>query len=94
MEAAVGGTWRQRPAARGGSARRRVEADPLAGAGVSPAGELQDPIAYLFFILDLIALSFLSRGLIAFIFFVQCPLCKKLILNSHSPPNNISVRLI
>jgi hypothetical protein len=35
----TGGAWRQRPPARGGSGRRRVKADPLAG--VSPAGELQ-----------------------------------------------------
>jgi hypothetical protein len=71
-----------------------VEANPLAGNGVSPADELQDPIAFLFFILDPIAFSFLSRGLIAFIFSVQGSLCKKFILNSHSPLNNISVRLI
>jgi hypothetical protein len=70
-----------------------VEADPLAGAGVSPASgrpaSCRDPIAFLFFILDLIAFSFLFSGLIAFIFSVQGPLCKNFILNSHNPPNNI-----
>jgi hypothetical protein len=64
-----------------------MEADPLTGAGVWPAGELQGPDC--FFILDLIAFSFLFRGLIAFIFSVQGPLCKNFILNSHNPPNNI-----
>jgi hypothetical protein len=90
VEAAAGGAWRNRMAARGGgSPRRRWRL-----AGVWPADELQDAIAFLFFILDLIAFLFLSRGLIAFIFSVQGPLCKNLILNSHSPPNNILVRLI
>jgi hypothetical protein len=42
----------------------------LAGAGVWPAGELQGPDWFLFFVLDLIAFSFLFRGMIAFIFSV------------------------
>jgi hypothetical protein len=81
-------------AGRRGAAGHGAEANPLAGAGISPAAELQDPIAFLFFILVPIAFSFLSRGLIAFIFSVQGPLCKNLFLNTHSPPNNISLRLI
>jgi hypothetical protein len=46
----------------------RVEAAPLAGVGVWPAGEPQDPIAFCFFVLDSIAFSFLFRDLIAFYF--------------------------
>jgi hypothetical protein len=65
-----------------------VEAAPLAGAGIWPAGE---PLGPDWLFLNPIVFSFLFRGFIAFIFSVQGPLCKILILNSHNLPDNISV---
>jgi hypothetical protein len=58
----VGGARRRRWAARGAAL--------LAGAGVWPAGERRDPIAFPFFVLDPIAFSFLFRDFIAFLFSV------------------------
>jgi hypothetical protein len=40
------------------------------GGASSPVGELQGPDCFVFFVLDLIAFSFLFRGMIAFIFSV------------------------
>jgi hypothetical protein len=64
MEAAVGGAWRRRWAARGGSGGRLS----------SPASH-KDPIAFVIFVLDPIAFYFLFRDLIVFLFSVLVDDC-------------------
>jgi hypothetical protein len=85
VEAVVGGAWRGRWAARGGSGAggRLSSPAPVSGGPVSHKDLIAfvifvlDPIAFYFLFRDLIVFYFLFWYMIAFLFYIQGPIYKK-----------------